>query len=287
MTVAVNKRKGISHLSNLSLSETRILLRSLLKDSLKVSLKIDGLGFRFGKDSSGRPFVESSNSGPIFDPEEFTRYAIKKNPNDTIRIDRATAYTKFSKALMESSLMKAVPNNTKIVAEVLSKDLGELSESGNEIKFVHLNYSVKDIGSIMTVVLVGCLAADTGEPIEFFSPIFEKLKSKSNAIITVLTPFEFEVGPNKIENIQEISSRFDSIFEHVTDFRSKENRAKKQDFEEIKEQIEYHLAKSLPKVEFVGTSIHEGFVISTKELIFKITSNEFRKIMAMKAKGNE
>lgn len=134
--MADTKRVGIQHLVDASPVKVTSFFKTILStETLIGTLKIDGVGFRFGKDADGNKFVESSYSGIIYDPNAFVEYA--KANNKDLRI--ATAYKNLSVLLMKSSIMNRLKSNTKIVCEVLYEGLN-LSSDPTMVKNVHLEY---------------------------------------------------------------------------------------------------------------------------------------------------
>ena len=84
--VVSTRRQGIQHLQEMPpeifiqwMRSVRNELGGVLKN-IKSVMKIDGIGFRFGKDISGKVFIEGSRTGPISEVGAFSAYA--KNKND-------------------------------------------------------------------------------------------------------------------------------------------------------------------------------------------------------------
>ena len=163
--VAASPRQGIQHLQGMKDLEFIDFVKRLKTEmqgkvhNVKMTLKVDGLGARFGKDKTGRPFFESSRSGPIFTAGTFTGYA-KSQGFDGEKLERAAHYDEIFNIIINSNFVKRLPNDTKVECEVLYNPMAE--ETANGLKFVTVAYDRKFLGKVMTIVPFDSYIASTG-----------------------------------------------------------------------------------------------------------------------------
>ncbi len=164
--VMASPRQGIAHLQKMNDIEFINFVRSL-KNELKgklnnvhMHLKIDGLGARFGKDKNGRPYFESSHSGPIFVGGMFSRHAENKGFTGE-KLERARHYDNIFYSITESSFVERLPNDTKVSCEILYNPMAEVTDVG--LKFVSVAYDKKALGRLMSIVPFEVTVASTGE----------------------------------------------------------------------------------------------------------------------------
>jgi hypothetical protein len=189
--VATSRRQGITHLREMKpdqfiqwMKTVKTDLNGVLKN-IKAVMKIDGLGARFGKDASGKPFFEGSRTGPVFDSGAFSAYARSKT-DDVEMIARAVHYDNMLEIFKNSDFMKVIPANTKIVCEVFYNPMAKESELG--ITFVTVQYDKKKLGSLMTIMPYSVLSADTGHTHPNQAEILKDLYSKSTDKIKIINP---------------------------------------------------------------------------------------------------
>jgi hypothetical protein len=128
---------------------------------IKMTLKVDGIGARFGKNKEGKPFFESSQSGPIFTSGMFTGYANSKGFTGE-KLERAKHYDDIHKLIVNSTFIKQLPNDTKVNCEILYNPMADEIENG--FKFVNISYDKTKLGKIMTIVPFDSEVASTGSP---------------------------------------------------------------------------------------------------------------------------
>jgi len=165
--VKASPRQGVQHLQKMKDVEFIDFIRNV-KDELggklsnvKMTLKIDGLGARFGKDANGRVFFESSRSGPIFTGGMFAAHA-KSRGFEGENLERAHHYDEIFNLVTTSQFAKKVPNNTKVACEILYNPMAEETEKG--LKFVTVSYDKAVLGAKMSIVPLYCEIASTSEP---------------------------------------------------------------------------------------------------------------------------
>lgn len=237
------KRVGIKHLHQLSDTALESISNALKAGHhLACSIKVDGLGFRFGTDLAGRRYVESSTSGIVYDPAVFYTYTAAKT-SDPVRLNRALAYTKFANSLLlESSLFSCLKPGHKIVVEILATEIGTLDGNGN-IKFVNSWYAVDQLGSLITVIPLHCLD-ETGTKLDQAETlaIVEQMKSLSSDSIKVINNKEFCLSIDA--DLVSVGSVKDLIYKAVND--------------------------KCEETQHLGTNLHEGVVVTIDGIKFKV-----------------
>ena len=128
--VSTTTRKSMAHLSAMKPEDFIDWLKTVKRETkgiisnYKVSSKIDGLGFRFGKDNTGRVFVEGSRTGAVFDSGAFSHFAKTNNRPDSV-ITRAYHYDDMLELFKRADFIKVLPYNTKVVCEILYNPLAD------------------------------------------------------------------------------------------------------------------------------------------------------------------
>jgi hypothetical protein len=165
--VKASPRKSVQHLQKMNDVEFIDLIKKIKNEmkgylnNVKMTLKIDGLGARFGKDRTGRPFFESSQSGPIFTGQMFSQFA-KSQGFTGEKLTRAKHYDDIYNLVMHSNFIKQLPNDTKVACEILYNPMAEITDNG--LKFVTISYNRSVLGKLMSIVPLYVEVASTGEP---------------------------------------------------------------------------------------------------------------------------
>jgi hypothetical protein len=189
--VATNRRQGITHLQQMKPEEFILWMRKvksetagILKD-IKAVMKIDGLGARFGKDVSGKPYFEGSRTGPVFDSGAFSAYARDKS-NDVEIISRASHYDDMLEIFKTGKFMSALPNDSKVICEIFYNPMAQEGEGG--IVFVHIAYDKKKLGSKMTIMPYTIVLSSTGQEHPDKAAILKNLYAASTDEIKIIDP---------------------------------------------------------------------------------------------------
>lgn len=253
-TTIATPRKGITHLQKMKDQDFLELIQNMKnRTDIEISLKVDGAGCRFGKDLNGRPFFEGSRTGPIFEPNSFSNYAISKGSSGNI-LKRAHHYDEIFDIVTKSDFVKALPNDVKVIAEFLYTPMAEVTDSG--LKFVTIPYDPFKIGKTLTLIPFEVHKASSSEVHEFEKEILELLYLFSNIDVMFVDPKLSILNPINIDKI---------ISENNLE-TSKKNLA------------EYILQYEGIFDKFKLGSVIEGLILSFKEdgLKVKVTSEEFR-----------
>lgn len=280
--IATSKRKSIVHLQDMKPSdflefahEISSAFKGKLKD-INVDLKADGLGARFGKDSKGKFFFETSNSGPIQKAKAFSTFTAAKGASE-VSITRALHYDDIYDALEASELWRDLPNDSKVTVEIMYNPMAEEAEDG--IKFVSVKYDKSKLGSLMTVVPISVTVASNGEHHEDEKSIIADILNKSNKSIKVVSP---KLGKLSLDVKAELEpmSLLGPDAEHVLKSLKHADRPKKQEYiailNAVKEQIAAKILQHPIKGKDVLGNDVEGLIIEWSGKLYKITTPDFK-----------
>ena len=189
--VIASKRKSLVHLQQMKPIEfiewakgIDIETGGVLKN-LNVTLKVDGLGARFGKSVDGQFFFEGSRTGPIFKEKSFSAHAKSKGSKEEI-VKRAEHYDDMFDLLKAAAITKAVPAGAKVVCEIFYNPIG--THTAGSSVFVSIKYDTAKLGNVMTIVPITILDATTGEEHDDRDSIMKKLYGASSNDVKVIDP---------------------------------------------------------------------------------------------------
>ena len=138
-------RVSIPHLENLTDDQFRAVLNA---EKIDIHLKVDGAGIRFWKEVMGTSRVARIESARQF---------IDHNP----RSMRCRAYAQLFHTLEESQVVKSLPENVTVIAEVLYKPLG-YSDGMNHV-YVKVPYRVN---YDLAIAVIDVLESDSMMPVD-------------------------------------------------------------------------------------------------------------------------
>ena len=282
------KRRGVQHLQKMKPADFILLMREIKKQfpsgkltNVAMNLKIDGMGFRFGRDSKGRPFFESSYSGPVYDAGQFVDYA--KKQGDPGQIGRAEKTEEIFQKVMNGDVMKVVPKDRKVMCEILYNPLGEITSSG-AIKFVHVAYDRAKLGQTMTIVPYNVVISSTGE----VAPDADQIKQSLNEVSTP----DIKVLGNRLQHDPiDISATVDAVKTltpnalEVLRSRKKVDAEAKQVLTQTIQKMKERLAdiilthKGIRGKDVLGDQI-EGLVLTFGDHEVKVTPPEIKQAVA-------
>lgn len=289
--VKASPRQGVVHLQNMKDVEFAELVKKIkneLKgklDNVQMTLKVDGLGARFGKDKSGRPFFESSRSGPIFNPGSFSSYAEKKGLTGEL-LDRAKHYDELFNKIINSPFMKKMPNNTKVACEILYNPMAQ--SEGDALKFVTVKYDKNKLGNTMTIVPLYTEISSTGAPHPKSNDIKEMLLAHSTDDIKFIDNRLYVTGNFDVNAIIDPVASLDDNAIATLQSRKKVDIDDKNRIKELIKNVKNQLAdfiinhKGVIGKHKLGTDI-EGYIIYRDNLPpVKVTTPEFKNRIASK-----
>lgn len=252
-------------------------------ENLKTVMKVDGLGFRFGRDIHGAIFVEGSRTGPIFHDKAFSTYAKNSTINPDI-IARAEHYDDIQSLFKNQSFMRVVPKDRKVVCEVFYNPMAE--QNANGITFVTIQYDKSRLGDIMSILPYNVFVASTGEPAPDEAEILKDLYAQSNGDIKIINP-RLKMGSiNVTEYIDPILSLGPNTI-NVLVSRKAVDKPVKDAILQVVNTAKNELADYLlshPEIigkYNLGPDI-EGIVIHIRGKAYKITTPEFKAKLAAK-----
>ena len=294
--VVSSRRTGISHLQGMKDLEFIELIKKIKNEykgklsNVKMTLKVDGLGARFGKDANGRPFFESSRSGPISTAGSFTSHA-RSRGFEGEKLERAEKYDEIYNLIINSDFIKKLPNDIKVHCEVLYNPMAEETENG--LKFVTVSYDRNQLGKVMTIVPFYAEVASTGEKY-----------GKSEQIKDMLINIKEENGIKFVDDRLaageiDITGEIDPLLTLVNDqFIAKLTSRTRADAEEksqlkaliqsVKDDLADYIFRhpSIAGKEKLGKDI-EGIILHRdKEAPLKITTPDFKQAIAAKRNPN-
>lgn len=288
--VAATARSNMLHLQKMTdtvfiqfVQDVKQNLQGKLQ-GIPVSLKVDGLGARFGKDSAGRPFFEGSRTGAIFEPGAFSQYTAARGGTEEM-LARAKHYDDIFEVITKSNFIKLLPKDTKIVCEVFYNPLGEMVDGG--IKFVNIAYDPSRLGQLMTIVPFKTLVASTGETHPNSDEIVDTLFQQSTAQIKFVdTRLEIK-GSIDISTVVDPVASLDAQAIATLNSRKRDDADAKAYLKQIVQQTKETLADFIltnPQIvnKFkLGPNI-EGLVLNINGRDIKITTSEFKQTIAAK-----
>jgi hypothetical protein len=282
--VQATTRTGMMHLQKMSDVEFIQFIQGVAQamqgqlKNLKVSLKVDGAGARFGKDSGGRPFFEGSRTGPIFEPGAFSAHAIGKGSSEEIVL-RAKHYDKVWELVTRSEFIKALPPDSKVVCELFYNPMGEVTADG--IKFVSISYPKDKLGQLMTIIPFNVLVASTGEPHPKSDRIIADLFGQSNDQIKIIDINLATKGPIDISGMIDPILTMGPEAIATLQSRKRDDAQAKDDLKRVIQTVKDEVAHFIlnhPNIldKFrLGPNI-EGLVLNINGRDVKVTTPEFK-----------
>jgi hypothetical protein len=285
-----SKKQSIVHLEKMKPAEALELLSSIANETsmhwkdLKLKLKVDGLGARFGKDAHGHFFFESSRSGIIQTSGAFSSYTAGKNSSE-LSIVRAKHYDELYEVLHKSKLWKSLPNDTKVIVELLYNPMAEESELG--LKFVNIHYDKSKLGSELTIVPLKVEVASNGEQHPQEEKIIDKLLKQSTTKIKIINP---QIGTQHTLDVSAALSPLKLLPNNAKELVNSlkhGDKAKKLELtailDVIKDQLASQvLAHSQAMLNHLDSNIGqdmEGVVIEWNGKKYKVTTAAFKKLL--------
>jgi hypothetical protein len=261
-------RQGLIHFQAMKPIEALFLFREMaaadkkLKD-VKTSLKVDGLSARFGKDENGKFFFESGRSGPISRRSAFATYTINKGGTPEM-VERAIHYDDIYDLLETSDLWQDLPNDTKIICEILYNPMAQVIE--DNLKFISIHYPKSKLGNVMTIVPISVIGDYD----------MDKLYEKTDDDIKIVSA---QLGSINVDLDIDLSV-VDDMDENVLLSRKKADRERKLEYvcllQELKDEIGDQILKyPITNKDRLGPEI-EGIVVELNGKNYKITTDAFK-----------
>lgn len=287
--VVETRRQNMIHFQDMKPVEFINFLREI-KDTmggklqdLKTVMKVDGIGFRFGRDRHGEIFVEGSRTGPIFKDKAFSTYARVQSIDPDI-IARAEHYDDILTLFKNQSFMRVVPADRKIICEVFYNPMASESETG--VTFVTVEYDKSKLGKLMTILPYNIFVASTGEPAEDEAEIIKNLIAQSNGDIKIINP-RLKMGSIDVTTIIDpILSLGPNTINVLVSRKAVDKKVKDAILEVVNTAKDELAAYLLSHPEIVGKynlgPNIEGIVLHIRGKAYKITTPEFKSKIAAK-----
>jgi len=284
--VQASKRVGIEHVSKLKPLEF-ISFCNYLQDELggiisqenvKINLKIDGCGVRFGVNpDSGKLFLESSHSGPQYDIGAFSKYTQEKlGKSDAI----SESYDEVLKELSQQKNLLEFLKNTpvKVHAELLYTP--NATVIGDKLQFLVVKYDKSVLGNKFTLV---CYKTEQLKETDLSEEeIIKQLKTFSTPDIKIedqrlqfnSIDISYEIG-----NFLQMINKQNNI-EQILVSRKREHQQAKLALIEIIQQVQEDISKKIISTKFqhaLGTDSMEGIVLYfTNGKVVKVVTDEYK-----------
>lgn len=281
--VMASKRKSLVHLQQMKPLEFLEWAKGIhsntggvLKD-LGVTLKVDGLGARFGKSNDGQFFFEGSRTGPIFHEKAFSAHAKSKGSKDEV-VKRAAHYDDMFDLLKSAAVTKAVPNGAKVVCEIFYNPIG--THTAGSSVFVSIKYDTAKLGKIMTIVPITVLDATTGEEHSDRAAIMKKLYSASNNDVKIVDPLLKSKSIDIKAQIKDVVKYGDKEIELLNSRKAVDKPAKEaliNALQDAKDELAQYLLDhpGIEGKEILGKDL-EGLVMNVNGSPVKVTTQDFK-----------
>lgn len=241
-------------------------------DGVPISLKVDGAGIRFGKDSSGRPFFMTSKvTTPLYqdDVGYFTNFG-KEKGQDAAQLARTKNYDNALALITGSKFIQTLPADTIVQAEMMYNPMAEKTDQG--LKFVNIPYDPAKLGGEMTLVPFVFKQYSTGEDRPDADRIKKRLLAASDSKIKIVTNQLEQKGINVSKIIDPILNLDPKV------------KANKPAFDKAKQELSSAIIDN-PKLvgkDALGDNM-EGIVVNMPNgQMFKVTSSQMKSAMAAK-----
>jgi hypothetical protein len=282
-SVVQTKRQNITHLERMKPVEFVLFAKELLGQAagklkdVKISLKVDGFGARFGRDRDGKFFFETSRSGPIQSPGAFSEFNRRRGVSDETMMARAKHYDELYDALKSSPLWYHLPIDSKVICEILYNPMADLVDGG--LKFVSVKYDRERLGNVMTIAPFYVVRASTGERLPDSDDILQAMEGLSNKDVKIIDP---KLGDMDIDVSATLKpmSLFDDEVIAILQSRSRADKARRAEYEAVVQEVKSSLAKRILSAEVegkdkLGKEI-EGFVLDIGGKSYKVTTQDFK-----------
>lgn len=298
--VVASKRKGIVHLEKMKdldfldlLDELKDQSGAFKLDNVPMTVKVDGMGGRIGKDRSGRPFFESSSSGPIFTAGAFTTYQKQRGVTDPVMLNRAENYDQLWYQIIDvikqidEKLGESFLKDTKVHAEVLYAPMAE--EIDGKLKFVSVSYDKLPKGVTLALVPLFAEISSSGEQHPRSDQIVKQLRSMGRVDNVMFIDNSLTTGGSI--DVSGVVKPLESI-NGLRDMVTGSKRSGRAEAKEILSPIKQLLAQAIiDNPNIVGKDKlgqdYEGIILYTKKGPVKITSNNFKRMMSAKRDSSD
>lgn len=254
------------------------------RQEIHITEKIDGSSIRFGVNKEGKPFIESSYSGPIFNDGGYTEYVKSRGyePNKISKgFDNILKSIKTDKKLLSVLKKYSKPNGVKIIGELLYMPFGVQTDE-DKVKFVKISYDKKHLGSEWTIIPFS-VVDDDGNAHEQADKVLNDLYRISSDKRKYVPPkINIDTDIDISAELSDIKSNIIDKYENIESLIVSRKKADK----ELKEKLKAELAewqKQLSKkiIKYVEQGLFgkdfEGVVIKLSDgTMLKVVTDTFK-----------
>ena len=280
-------RVGIDHLDKLAPIKFIQLVNALnkkyngilSKDTIDITEKIDGSSLRIGI-KNGRPFIESSYSGEIYDDGGYTSY-VKSRGHEPSNI--STGFDNILKSIKtDTKLINMLKRygDVKVVGEVLYIPFG--LQKADKVKFIKIFYDKARLGTEWTFIPFKVLDGNNN-PHPKSEEILKSLYAISNNKRKYIKP---TINLNSDIDIRielsDINTNIIKKYEDLEELLKSRKSIHKQTKEQLKKEISDYQQKLAKKIlSFVDKGVFgpdfEGIVLKLQDgTTLKLVTPEFK-----------
>lgn len=295
--VVQSKRKGIVHLEKMKDLDFLNLLDELRDETsgkltlsnIPMTVKIDGFGSRFGKSEDGRPYYETSRTGPKFGPGNFLKYHQEKGTQDQEILRRAGMFDELQDKIMtligviDDRLGEDFLKDIKIHVEVLFLPFATEQEDGR-LKFVGISYDKLPEGVELALVPLFAEISSSGATHPKSPQIIKTLKKLGIVGDTMFidnsltTKGEIDVT-GMIPPLENLDTLRNMIMSNKRDAKKEAAEA----LQPVKDDLANYIIEhpGILGKDILGRD-YEGIILNTSQGPIKITSKEQKDIIKAK-----
>ena len=270
----VHKMKDIEFINMLKTIKTQY--NGFITD-IPVMLKIDGFGFKIGKNEFGRKYIETSRSDKIYESNAFIQRMIDLKVTNIDAIERSKLYAKLTEFFFNNSMMDEMPVNSEIGMEILCNDFGTIIQ--DTIKFVLIPYPTILLGNYLTI-----FPHTYNGLTEIQATSLLRTFQNSSFNIKTYDPFISFKNVNAVKELEWVFNILDlPNIESTLSSRKKSDKEAKESIKHVLKERKDLLSKFLLD-NAVGKdklgNLYEGIVFQINDTWYKVTSPEFKRLMA-------
>jgi hypothetical protein len=295
--VVQSKRKSIVHLEKMKDIDFLDLLDELRDesngkltlDNIPMTVKIDGFGSRFGKSEDGRPYYETSRTGPKFGPGNFLKYHQEKGTQDPEILRRAGLFDELQNKIMNviANVDKRLGENflkdIKIHVEVLYLPFASEQEDGR-LKFVGISYDKLPDGVELALVPLFAEISSSGATHPKSTQIIKTIKNLGQIDDTMFIDNSLTTDGSidvtgSIPPMENLETLRNMILSNKRDAKKEAAEA----LQPVKDELANYIIEhpGILGKDILGRD-YEGIILNSKQGPIKITSKEQKDIIKAK-----
>ena len=295
--VVQSKRKSIVHLEKMKDIDFLDLLDELRDesngkltlDNIPMTVKIDGFGSRFGKSEDGRPYYETSRTGPKFGPGNFLKYHQEKGTQDSEILRRAGLFDELQNKIMNviANVDKRLGENflkdIKIHVEVLYLPFASEQEDGR-LKFVGISYDKLPDGVELALIPLFAEISSSGATHPKSTQIIKTIKNLGQIDDTMFIDNSLTTDGSidvtgSIPPMENLETLRNMILSNKRDAKNEAAEA----LQPVKDELANYIIEhpGILGKDILGRD-YEGIILNSKQGPIKITSKQQKDIIKAK-----